>query len=219
MKKINLHNHTTFSDGDNTPEEIIRFAIKHNFNEIAITDHYKLNVDYAVNQTSIDNYVEIIQKLKKKYKQKIKVLIGIEAAPKHLTPFSYLVRADLDFVLIHHFLGLKHFKIIKEFRKVFKKPLGFAHLDLDSLDIPLPILKKFILENDLFIELNTGKTSYETFKPYFESYGGYITLLKDKKIKISIGTDTHSDLEDVGDISSAEKFIKKHNLRTQLIKI
>lgn len=219
MKKINLHNHTTFSDGDNTPEEIIRFAIKNHFDEIAITDHYKLNVDYAINQKNIDNYVDVIQKLKEKYKQKIKVLIGIETAPKHLMPFKHLIKEDLDFVLIHYFLGLRHFKIIKEFREVFKKPLGFAHLNTDSFNISLPILEKFILENGLFIELNTGKTNYKTFKPYFESYDDYITLLKDKKIKISIGTDTHSDINDVKNVSSAERFIKKYNLRSQLVKI
>ncbi len=39
MKRIDLHIHTTYSDGALTPKEIIDEAIKNNVNTIAITDH------------------------------------------------------------------------------------------------------------------------------------------------------------------------------------
>jgi len=37
--KYNLHNHTTYSDGELTPAEMVRYNKQHGYNVIAITDH------------------------------------------------------------------------------------------------------------------------------------------------------------------------------------
>ena len=37
--KIDLHTHTTYSDGRNTPKELIDLAKKNNYDIFAITDH------------------------------------------------------------------------------------------------------------------------------------------------------------------------------------
>lgn len=39
MKTVDLHTHTTFSDGTFTPKELVEYAVKKNLSAIAITDH------------------------------------------------------------------------------------------------------------------------------------------------------------------------------------
>ena len=39
FRRIELHNHTTESDGKMTPQELARFAVRHGFGAMALTDH------------------------------------------------------------------------------------------------------------------------------------------------------------------------------------
>jgi len=76
--KINIHNHTTGSDGKLTPEELIKYAIKKKFDIIGITDHYPLPKELHEENFHPKGYAEEIKKLKQKYSNKIKVLFGAE---------------------------------------------------------------------------------------------------------------------------------------------
>lgn len=40
-KPMNLHNHTTFSDGALEPEELISAAVEAGLGAVAVTDHFK----------------------------------------------------------------------------------------------------------------------------------------------------------------------------------
>ena len=59
-KLIDLHVHTTYSDGEKTPEEIIDMAIERNIKTIAITDHDTLNGIKKVRSLNITKNIEII---------------------------------------------------------------------------------------------------------------------------------------------------------------
>ena len=78
--KRDLHTHTSFSDGANTPEEMILAAIELGMSEIGISDHSYLSFDcdYTMQADSIDDYKAEILCLKEKYKDKIEVKLGIE---------------------------------------------------------------------------------------------------------------------------------------------
>jgi len=67
------HVHSTFSDGKNMPEEIVKTAIDSNLELIAITDHVNRQTNW------LDKFVIEINRLKKKYENKIKILSGMEA--------------------------------------------------------------------------------------------------------------------------------------------
>lgn len=89
MQKINLHTHTINCDGKNTAEEMILSAIEKGFSVIGFSSHctYPLSTDFYsyfdnvwhIPDTKIDNYVNEIRRLQKKYTDKIKVLLGFEA--------------------------------------------------------------------------------------------------------------------------------------------
>ena len=75
-----LHVHTTYSDGDNTPEEMILAAIDRGMTEIGISDHSYTWFDesYCIQKENIAAYQKEIAELKEKYKDQIRVLCGIE---------------------------------------------------------------------------------------------------------------------------------------------
>lgn len=80
MQNFDLHVHSTFSDGKNTPEEIILAAIEKGIETIGFSDHSYTFFDesYCISKDNIESYKQEINTLKEKYKDKIKVLCGIE---------------------------------------------------------------------------------------------------------------------------------------------
>lgn len=80
MQNFDLHVHSTFSDGKNTPEEIILAAIEKGIETIGFSDHSYTFFDesYCISKNNIEIYKQEINALKEKYKDKIKVLCGIE---------------------------------------------------------------------------------------------------------------------------------------------
>ncbi len=80
MSKVDLHVHSTFSDGKNSPEEIILSAINMGLDQIGISDHSFTQFDqsYCIPKTMISEYKKSIYTLKDKYKEDISVLLGIE---------------------------------------------------------------------------------------------------------------------------------------------
>ncbi len=75
-----FHTHTTFSDGRNTPEEMVQKAIELKMESIGFSDHGYTFFDesYCIQKNNIENYIKTIADLKKKYDGKIKIYCGIE---------------------------------------------------------------------------------------------------------------------------------------------
>ena len=81
MKNLcDYHVHTTFSDGKNTPEEMVRAAINKGMSEIGFSDHSYVSFDdgYTIKHGKVDEYKREIARLEEKYRDKIKILCGIE---------------------------------------------------------------------------------------------------------------------------------------------
>ena len=98
----NLHTHTTFCDGKNTPEEIVLCAIDKGFDALGFSGHAytPFDLSYCVNET--DSYIAEIKRLKEKYKDKIELYLGIEedaAAPFKREPFDYVIGSSHYFFI------------------------------------------------------------------------------------------------------------------------
>ena len=80
MRYVNLHNHSTFSDGAHVPEEIVLAAIEKNMLGIGFSDHSYTDFDpsYCMLPERYAEYHRTIDALKEKYADKIKVFKGIE---------------------------------------------------------------------------------------------------------------------------------------------
>lgn len=75
-----LHVHTTFSDGRNTPEEMVMAAIAKGMDTIGFSDHSYTAFDtaYCIPKEQIPAYRAEIAALKEKYAGQIRILCGIE---------------------------------------------------------------------------------------------------------------------------------------------
>ena len=75
-----FHVHTSFSDGANTPEEMVRAAIAMGLTELGFSDHAYTGFDRSccIPEERIEEYKRTISALKEKYRGQIRILCGIE---------------------------------------------------------------------------------------------------------------------------------------------
>ena len=95
MKK-DYHVHSSFSDGKNTPEELILTAIERGMTEIGFSDHSYTPFDesYCLKKGGESEYFAEICALKEKYRGKIKILCGIEQdyySESPTQPYDYVI--------------------------------------------------------------------------------------------------------------------------------
>lgn len=91
-----LHTHSTFCDGENSPEEMVVSAIKKGLKRIGICVHSPVAFDsgYFAEEEQFPEFQREIARLKKKYKDAIEVLCGIE-----LDIFSEVDTSGFDYVI------------------------------------------------------------------------------------------------------------------------
>ncbi len=80
MKYQDFHTHTTFCDGKNTPEEMVVSAIEKGMKRIGICVHSYLpqGESYCVKKEEVQTFIDTVNALKGKYKDKIEVYCGVE---------------------------------------------------------------------------------------------------------------------------------------------
>lgn len=80
MQYSDIHTHTTFSDGRETPERMICAAIERGLSTIGISDHSYTEHDlrYCVPKARLTEYLNELNRLKELYADRIEVAIGLE---------------------------------------------------------------------------------------------------------------------------------------------
>ena len=88
------HVHSTFSDGKNTPEEIVLAAIEKGFVSIGFSDHGFTGYDLRYCMKDQTGYINEIKRLKEAYRSQIQIYLGIEEDafdPVHRNDFDYVI--------------------------------------------------------------------------------------------------------------------------------
>ena len=143
----NFHTHTTFCDGKNTPEEVIKEAISQGFDAIGFSSHGYTEYDLRYCMKDARAYISEIVRLKEKYSNKIEIYLGIEEDSRHINN-----RADFDYII-----GSCHYV---EKNGIIKP--------LDSGKVPSDYFEKALLlfDND---ELLLAEHYYSHFTEYIQS--------------------------------------------------
>jgi len=133
---INLHIHSTGSDGKLIPEEVVNEAIKAGIKYICFTDHYFYPKNFSNFRKTFfsENYIKEIRRLQKKYKQKIDISFGVEM--DWLPTYKKWIKNEIkkqnfDYVIgsIHNFYinGKYYFPFFgKDWKKSWSDFLGKA---------------------------------------------------------------------------------------------
>lgn len=92
----NLHQHTTFCDGHNTPEEIVQHAISSGFGAIGFSGHCYMPFAeyYCMSIEGTKEYRKEIARLKEVYGDKIDIFCGIEfdlSCPERPEGYDYVI--------------------------------------------------------------------------------------------------------------------------------
>ena len=127
---IDLHTHTIFCDGKNTPEEMVLSAIEKNIDILGIAFHsYVTFDDVCIKKDGETEFINEISKLKEKYQDKIKILCGVEQ-----DYFSGKPQHNFDYVI-----GSVHY---------IEKDNQYFIIDIDPEMIPT--LVKNYYDNDVY---------------------------------------------------------------------
>jgi histidinol phosphatase-like PHP family hydrolase len=225
---MNLHNHTTYSDGKFSPRDIVEAAIRAGLSVVGISDHYRTTKTRSLHPSSLDEYAEHVRRLALHYKDRIRVLVGIEvdASPDRTEDLAYLPFAQLnkmDFVLFEYVQdeqagGMSLWELF-DMRKEIEPPVGLAHNDIarNFAEIEHSVLIPVLETNHLFLELCPSQRHAKLQRPLYRQSLDFFTRLKGTNVELSVGSDTHDNLEDVGDIGDALAFVRELGLEKNLL--
>lgn len=98
IPRSNLHTHSTFCDGKNTPEEMVQMALSLGMCSIGFSGHAELPFDdcdsWCMSGDRLSNYRKEVLALKEKYASEIEIALGIEHdyfSPVRTEPYDYVI--------------------------------------------------------------------------------------------------------------------------------
>lgn len=204
VKKVNYHTHTTGSDGKLKPEELIKLAIKKKFEILGITDHYYFPPGFRNwgNKYYSDKHYKELKNLKKKYKNKIKVLVNVEF--DWLKDYKkWIIKEALRRKYDYRFISVHFIKIDKEYipidytKKSFQKMVKNIGGAKKLVKIYYSNLRDAIKTNcfDVVAHMDIIKLWNKNSKYFSENENWYkkeirktLKLIKKKNIKIDLNS-------------------------------
>ena len=229
MSYHDLHVHTDRSDGNLSPEGLVKAARNKGLVVVGFSDHAftrKLQRDMQV--TLLGEYLGDVRKLQQFYGD-ICIKTGLEidssysrrVSPKNL-PFEALNK--FDYVLFENVEadpnehGIGSLDEIIEIRKRLLIPVGLAHNRLQyqsKSDDDARTIAYALGENDIFIELNQPENIFNSLRDdrnYLYFTDELIRYMKEADVRFTIGTDTHLG-NGIGVTKDAEAFASIYNLQ------
>ena len=98
MMLQNLHTHTTFCDGKNTPEEMVQAAITLGMDSLGFSGHSPLIApvpgDWCMQPEQVGDYCQEVLRLREKYEDKLTIFLGLEQDILSPTPkenYDYII--------------------------------------------------------------------------------------------------------------------------------
>lgn len=114
-----LHTHTTYCDGKNSPEEMVLSAIEKGLDRIGICTHGYTDFDesYCIPHEEYGKFQDEINALKEKYADKIDVLCGVEQ-----DVFSNTKTEGFDYVIgsVHYIMAEDEYAPIDEMVEILQ---------------------------------------------------------------------------------------------------
>lgn len=94
--KQNLHTHSTYCDGNDTPEQMVLAAVEQGFDSIGFSSHSYVEEmkDFSIAPDMVCQYKSEISQLREKYRDKIRIFCGLEKdcdTQMDTTGFDYLI--------------------------------------------------------------------------------------------------------------------------------
>ena len=192
-----LHMHTTYSDGQNSIEEMVEASIKLGYEYIAITDHSKhLTIVHGMDEKKLRLQLDEVDRINEKLKD-ITILKSIEVDILEdgslAMPDSILKELDLVVGGIHDKFNLSVDKQMKRILKamdnpyfsILAHPTGRLINQREAYNLDMELLFKETVQRGCFLEINSQPQRLDLNDIYAK-------IAKDLGVKFSISTDSHN---------------------------
>ena len=176
--RCDLHVHTVYSDGHDTPEEIVKAAVERGMTCVGFSDHSYTPFDesYCMKRGSVRDYVSEIGALKEKYAGQIKILCGVEQdyySDEPTDMFDYVIGS------VHYiFADGEYFPIDDSFGRLLAETYGHFGGDIYALadeyyrtvaDVAAKTGADVIGHFDLISKFNEGGAFFDESDPRYIS--------------------------------------------------
>ena len=229
--RINLHVHSTWSDGAHAPRDLVRSAVVHRLSHVGISDHYltrKLSApQFCVGPRDLAAYAADVRQLAVDHARWVDVLVGLEvdwsarAAP--YLPALWPQVAALDYLLFEYVDDAAwqgdSLEALLALRPSLPLPVGLAHNDLSANfagRYAPEALVELLEANDFFLELSTAPQH-----GYHRAQDDYTrrvwACLAESGVRYAVGSDAHGRIDAVGEVDEAHHFLAQRGLRRQLL--
>ena len=223
----NMHNHTPFSDGAYTIDEICKAHLDLKdvkVTGIAITDHLfrtpssreiKSPRDFQsvfLNETR--KYVEAVHAARERWRGKLEIICGCEINwPLNRDHFDTIreLLDGMDFVLFE-FLDWAALTQLANQARRWPCPVGLAHADVAKQfpNTSIDQVVRTMSNARIFYEVNTKLMPLEDHDAWFQA-------LPNHRVRLTVGTDTHDDLSCLQTLKPMLQYVAEKGLEEKLL--
>jgi hypothetical protein len=222
----NLHNHTTFSDGRFTMDQLIEEAYLAKIQWLGFSDHFytpKVFRGESMGQwmhRRWPTYLQTIAATRSHRGKDMELWFGLEVDTAFdrlgagMAGLPWLEWRQLDYLLIEYVgepeRGGQPLADLPRWREFWSGPLIIAHPAIDRWAESLPLDQVFAMMRryGIALELPCGSRN-----PWYWFQRDPAVL---RRLRLTLGSDTHEHIEDVGAIDKVIHFVQDHGLAAQL---
>ncbi len=226
VQMYNLHNHTPFSDGAYTIDELCEQHLKCGWPVagIGITDHLFATPSSREvhNEKEFDrvfgkearNYVASVKEARQRWAGKLQILCGCEInwpLNKGQLDMARNMLHGIDYVLFE-FVDWAGLTTLANQARRWPCPVGLAHCDV-RVQFPNTSLDQVVrtLANArIFYEVGSKLMPLGEHEAWFK-------VLPNHRVYVTIGTDTHDDLECLKDLPQMYEYLVNHGLEQKIL--
>jgi histidinol phosphatase-like PHP family hydrolase len=222
----NLHNHTPFSDGAYTIDELCEAHLKLGFPVagIGLSDHLFATPSSREvrNEKEFDrvfgkearSYVAAVKEARQRWAGKLRILCGCEINWPLNKGQLELVRGMLngiDYVLFE-FVDWAGLTTLANQARRWPCPVGLAHCDVRTQfpNTSLDQIVRTLANARIFYEVSSKLVPLEEHEPWFK-------VVPNHRVLVTIGTDTHDDLDILKLMPEMYEYVLAHGLEPKLL--
>lgn len=192
-----FHVHTSWSDGANSAEEMVKAALANGHKFVAVTDHSQsLKITHGLTPQRLEEQVREIDRLKEKYKDKITILAGSEVDIKAdgSLDFEGTVLQQLDIVIgsVHSRFKMERSEMTRRIVAAIESgwvdivghPTGRLIGEREPYEVDIETVFEAAKRLDVCMEINS-------YPNRLDLRDVNARLAKERGVRVALGTDAH----------------------------
>lgn len=222
----NLHNHTPFSDGAYTVDELVEAHLKQSFPVagVGVCDHLFATPSSreVTNEKEFErvfakearNYVAMVREARAKWAGKMPILCGCEINWPLNKNFLELIKTMLDGIdyVLFEFVDWAGLTTLANQARRWPCPVGLAHCDVRTQfpNTSMDQVVRTLANARIFYEVNAKFLPLTEHNPWF-------SVVPQHRVFITLGTDTHDALDVIKALPIMQNYVVERGLEGKLL--